>query len=60
MDENAIGTEQELMESIQAGLQENFGSHDEDALRKAKKDSLVDMQKSLPDWSLEPPETFLA
>lgn len=60
MDENAIGTEQDLMESIQAELQENFGGQDQDAQRKAKKDSLKDMQKSLPDWSLEPPETFLA
>lgn len=60
MEENEFGTEQDLMDSIQAGLQDNFGGQDSDAPKKAKKESLKDMQKNLPEWSLEPPETFLA
>ena len=59
MDEKEISTEQDLMESIQSGLDQQFAS-DREAVSKSKTDSLQEMKKALPDWSLEPPETFLA
>lgn len=60
MEENEVGTEMDLMESVQSGLQQNFGEQEASATKKAKKESLQDMRKALPDWSLEPPETFLS
>lgn len=48
------GSEDDLLDSISR----NFGSGS-DAIADAKKDSLAEMSKSLPEWSLEPPETFL-
>lgn len=59
MDEEEISTEQDLMEYIQSGLDQQFVSGRE-AVSKSKTDSLQKMKKALPDWSLEPPETFLA
>lgn len=60
MEDIEVGTEVDLMESVQSGLQQNFGVQDASAAKKAKKESLQDMKKALPDWSLEPPETFLS
>lgn len=48
--------EQDLLDSLNA----NFSDDHQDAVSKSKKDSLAQMTKSLPDWSLEPPETFLS
>ena len=31
-----------------------------DAVANAKSESFKDMKKTLPDWSLEPPATFLS
>lgn len=53
---NKMSTEDDLLNSIA----ENFGGGETpSAIRKAKKDSLAEMTKQLPDWDLEPPETFL-
>lgn len=60
MEENDFGSVEDLFESIEAGLRENFGGQSSESPKKAKKESLKDMQKELPEWSLEPPETFLA
>lgn len=57
--EEEFGTEQDLMEAVQMGLQNDLAGQKENAMGKAKKDSLHEMTKTLPDWSLEPPETFL-
>lgn len=57
MDTDEISTEQDLIQSISEGLSQSFGN--ENVERKAKRDSLKEMTKQLPDWSLEPPETFL-
>lgn len=57
-DKEEIGTEQDLMQSISEGLAKSFGAP-EGAAKKAKRESLEEMTKALPDWSLEPPETFL-
>lgn len=61
--EEQFGTEQDLMDSIQQGLAQDFGQDfaaDENAMKKAKTESLREMTKALPEWSLEPPETFLS
>lgn len=50
-----VSTENDLMNSII----DNFGGESTSAMKKAKKDSLAEMTKQLPDWNLEPPETFL-
>ncbi len=60
MEENEFGSEEDLIESIEAGLRENLGGQGSETPKKAKKESLKDMQKELPEWSLEPPEAFLA
>ena len=57
--EEQFGTEQDLMDSIQQGLAQDFAAG-EDAVKKAKQESLEEMTKALPEWSLEPPETFLS
>ena len=41
-------------------INRNFGATGNSATARAKKDSLAQMNKQLPDWNLEPPETFLA
>lgn len=46
----------DLLDSIS----QNFGGESTGAIAKAKRDSLAQMNKTLPDWSLEPPETFLS
>ncbi|MBW3083675.1 hypothetical protein [Bifidobacterium phasiani] len=51
----SVSTEDDLLNSISA----NFGGESTSAISKAKKDSLAEMTKQLPEWSLEPPETFL-
>lgn len=50
-----MSTEDDLLNSISA----NFGGESTSTMKKAKRDSLAEMTKQLPDWSLEPPETFL-
>lgn len=47
-------------DDLLASLNANFGDDHQDAVRQSKKNSLAEMTKSLPDWSLEPPETFLS
>ena len=59
MGENEISLDNDLLESIQQDASMTFGD-DAGAVKKAKSDSLKAMKKALPDWSLEPPETFLA
>ncbi|MBQ9004330.1 MAG: hypothetical protein IJ087_21020 [Eggerthellaceae bacterium] len=59
MSESDISTEQDLMESIQQGLAQDFAG-ERASMTKSKGDSLKEMKKALPEWSLEPPETFLA
>ena len=51
----SVSTEDDLLNSISA----NFGGESTSTMKKAKRDSLAEMTKQLPDWSLEPPETFL-
>lgn len=41
-------------------INRNFGAIGNSTTARAKKDSLAQMNKQLPDWNLEPPETFLA
>lgn len=60
MEENDCGIEQDLMEAVQMELENELGGQGESPMKKAKKDSLREMTKTLPDWSLEPPETFLS
>lgn len=45
-------------DDLLASINRNFGSGEQPAT-KAKRDSLAEMNKKLPDWNLEPPETFL-
>ncbi|MBT1174056.1 hypothetical protein JS530_00730 [Bifidobacterium sp. LC6] len=47
-------------DALLAAIGTNFGGESTDAIAKAKKNSLAEMNKSLPEWSLEPPETFLS
>lgn len=52
----ATSTEDDLLNSIR----QNFGGNNEHTVAKAKRDSLAEMNKKLPDWNLEPPEVFLS
>lgn len=60
MDIDKMSTEEDLLSSIEQGLAQGFGTPTPDTMRDTKRDSLSEMTKSLPDWSLEPPDTFLA
>lgn len=60
MDIDEISTEEDLLSSIEAGLEQGFGTPQGGAMSEAKRDSLSEMTKALPSWSLEPPDTFLA
>ena len=55
-------TEQDLLESIESTMNLRYGTSESKAkakVRSAREQSLKEMQKKLPDWSLEPPSTFL-
>ena len=60
MNFDEISTEEDLLTSIEEGLTGSFGNMAPEPMREAKRDSLEEMTKLLPDWSLEPPDTFLA
>ena len=55
-----VKTEVKTDDDLLASISQNFGSSgSNDKVAKAKRDSLAAMNKQLPDWNLEPPETFL-
>lgn len=55
-----VKTEVKTDDDLLASISQNFGSNgSNDTISKAKRDSLAAMNKHLPDWNLEPPETFL-
>ena len=55
-----VRTDVETDDDLLASISQNFGSAgSNDKVSKAKRDSLAAMNKQLPDWNLEPPETFL-
>lgn len=55
-----VKTEVKTDDDLLASISRNFGSNgSNDTVSKAKRDSLAAMNKHLPDWNLEPPETFL-
>lgn len=59
----AIQTDQaseEIVEEIEAEVAQEVEATQVATMREAKTGGLQDMKKKLPDWSLEPPETFLS
>lgn len=63
----ATQTDQALEEVVEEALEQVVEEAAEEeeavstiAVNEAKRGGLQDMKKRLPDWSLEPPETFLS
>lgn len=55
-------SEQELASSIQDGIARNFAQQQpvqQDAVQGVQSERLKEMEKRLPEWSLEPPSSFL-
>jgi hypothetical protein len=52
--------EQDLATSLQDGIARNFGAPTQkDAPAAFQEERLKEMDKKLPEWSLEPPASFL-
>jgi len=55
-------SEQELAASVQDDIARNFAQQQplqQDSTQGFQSDRLKDMEKKLPEWSLEPPSSFL-